>query len=175
MRFLNEDLFVALCSGRNTMAGLLTKPDQWSFTMPGKIWVDQSWLTHLIYYLSYSMMDDLGPVLLKALLLTLCLMVLYLQCRGRGAGMEATVTALIISTLALAPFLQIRAENFGLLYFLLFAGFLSAPASWGRWRQAACLAILAVWCNSHGTLFARPGAPGASIPGGAFVQQQIVG
>jgi len=33
--------------------------------MPGKIWVDQSWLTHLIYYLSYSMLDDLGPVLLK--------------------------------------------------------------------------------------------------------------
>src|SRR5208337_347539 len=112
MRFLNEDLFVALCSGRNTMAGLLAKPDQWSFTMPGKIWVDQSWLTHLIYYLSYSMLDDFGPVLLKALLLTLCLIVLHLQCRGRGAGMEATVAALIIGTLALAPFLQIRAENF---------------------------------------------------------------
>ena len=151
MRFLNEDLLVALCSGRDTLAGLLGKPDQWSFTMPGKIWVDQSWLTHLIYYLSYSMLDDLGPVLLKGLLLTLCLVVLYLRCRSLGAGLEATVTALVLGTLALAPFLQIRAENFGVLYFLAFMAVLSAPATWGRWRQAACLAILAVWCNSHGS------------------------
>ena len=151
MRFLNEDLLVALCSGQDTLAGLLGKPDQWSFTMPGKIWVDQSWLTHLIYYLSYSMLEDLGPVLLKGLLLTLCLVVLYLRCRSQGAGVEATVTVLVLGTLALAPFLEIRAENFGVLYFLVFAGLLTTPASWGRWRQAGCLAILAVWCNSHGS------------------------
>ena len=151
MRFLNEDFLVALCSGRDTLAGLLGNPDQWSFTMPGKIWVDQSWLTHLIYYLSYSMLDDLGPVLLKGLLLTFCLVVLYLRCRSLAAGVEATVTALVVGTLALAPFLQIRAENFGVLYFLLFSVFLTAPASWGRWRQAGCLAILAIWCNSHGS------------------------
>jgi hypothetical protein len=151
MRFLNEDLLVALCSGRDTLAGLLGKPDQWSFAMPGKIWVDQSWLTHLIYYLSYSMLDDLGPVLLKGLLLTLCLAVLFLRCRSLGAGLEATVMALVIGTLALAPFLQIRAENFGVLYFLVFAGLLTMPASWARWRQAGCLVILAMWCNSHGS------------------------
>jgi hypothetical protein len=151
MRFLNEDFLVALCSGRDTLAGLLGNPDQWSFTMPGKIWVDQSWLTHLIYYLSYSMLDDLGPVLFKGLLLTLCLVVLYLRCRSLAAGVEATVTAVVLSTLALAPFLQIRAENFGVLYFLVFAGLLTAPASWGRWRQVGCLAILSVWCNSHGS------------------------
>ncbi len=151
MRFLNEDLLVALCSGRDTLAGLLDKPDQWSFTMPGKIWVDQSWLTHLVYYFSYSVLDDLGPVLLKGLLLTLCLVVLCLRCRSLGAGVEATVTALVFGTLAMAPFLQIRAENFGVLYFLVFAGFLTASATWGRWRQGACLAILALWCNSHGS------------------------
>jgi hypothetical protein len=151
MRFLNEDLLVALCSGRDTLAGLLGKPDQWSFTMPGKIWVDQSWLTHLIYYLSYSMLEELGPVLLKGLLLALCLVVLCLRCRSLGAGLDATVTALVLGTLALAPFLQIRAENFGVLYFLVFASLLTAPASWGRWRLVGCLVILAVWSNSHGS------------------------
>ncbi len=151
MRFLNEDLFVALCSGRTTMAGLLAKPDQWSFTMPGKIWVDQSWLTHLVYYLSYLELHDLGPVLLKALLLILCMVVLYFRCRSLGAGLESSLAALVLGTLALAPFLEIRAENFGLLYFLVFAASLCAPEAWGRWRQVACLAILALWCNSHGS------------------------
>ena len=133
------------------MAGLLAKPDQWSFTMPGKIWVDQSWLTHLIYYLSYLELHDLGPVLLKALLLALCLVVLYFRCRSLGAGLESTLAAIVLGTLALAPFLEIRAENFGLLYFLAFAASLCAPDTWGRWRQAACLAVMALWCNSHGS------------------------
>ena len=133
------------------MAGLLAKPDRWSFTMPGKIWVDQSWLTHLMYYLSYSELHDLGPVLLKALLLALCLVVLYFRCRSLGAGLESSLAAIVLGTLALAPVLEIRAENFGVLYFLVFAASLCAPDTWGRWRQAACLAVMALWCNSHGS------------------------
>jgi hypothetical protein len=156
MRFLNEDLLVALCSGRNTMAGLLGKPDLWSFTMPGKIWVDQSWFSHLVYYLSYLMLDDLGPVLLKGLLLILCLIVLYLQCRRLGAELETTAAALVLGIFALAPFLQIRAENFGVLYFLIFAGILTSSASWRRWKQVACLGLLALWCNSHGSSMLGP-------------------
>ncbi len=133
------------------MAGLLAKPDQWSFTMPGKIWVDQSWLAHLIYYLSYLGLHDLGPVLLKALLLTLCLVILYFRCRSLGAGLESSLAALVLGTLALAPFLEIRAEDFGLLYFLAIVATLCAPITWGRWRQIGCLVILALWCNSHGS------------------------
>jgi hypothetical protein len=151
MRFLNEDLFVALCSGRATVNGLIGKPDRWSFTMPGKIWVDQSWFSHLIYYLSYSMLHDLGPVLLKGLLLALCLIILYLRCRSLGAEADTTLVALTLGTLALAPFLQIRAENFGVLYFLIFAGILTSSPFWGRWRQVACLGVIALWCNSHGS------------------------
>ena len=157
------------------MAGLLTKPDQWSFTMPGKIWVDQSWLTHLIYYLSYSMMDDLGPVLLKALLLTLCLIVLYLQCRGRGAGMEATVAALIIGYVGLGSFPPDSCGEFRASLFPALCRFFERTSFMGQVAASGLSSHFGGVVQFARILFARPGAPGASIPGGAFVQQQIVG
>lgn len=151
MRFVNEDLAVALCSGRDTVHGLLAKPDQWSFTMSGSVWVDQSWLSQLLYYLSYANLGDLGPVLIKVLLLAVCLGILSSRCRSLGAGLESSLIALTTGTLSLAPFLQIRAENFGLLWFLLFTACIVAPARWGRWRNLGCLGVLAIWANSHGS------------------------
>jgi hypothetical protein len=151
MRFVNEDLAVALCSGRDTVHGLLGKPDRWSFTMDGSMWVDQSWLSHLLYYGSYASLGDLGPVLIKVLLLAACLGLLFARSRSLGVGLESSLIALTVGTVSLAPFLQIRAENFGLLWFLVFTTFLVAPARWGRWRYLGCLGVLAIWANSHGS------------------------
>lgn len=151
MRFVNEDLAIALCSGRDTAQGLLGKPDQWSFTMKDSIWVDQSWLSHLFYYGSYTVLEEFGPVLLKGLLLTALLVVLFTRCRGIGVGLDGSLAAVALGTLSLAPFLQIRAENFGLLYFLLFTMFVVGPATWGKWRHLGCLAVLVGWANSHGS------------------------
>ncbi len=112
MRFLNEDLYVALCSGRDTLHGLLGTPNQWSFNTGDEVWVDQAWLSHLTYYLSYLAMGDAGPVLLKGLLLGSCLWMLYGHCRRSGCSPEACLIALTLATLSLAPFAQVRAENF---------------------------------------------------------------
>jgi hypothetical protein len=151
MRFVDEDLAIALCSGRHTIHGLLGKPDQWSFTMSGTVWIDQSWLSHLFYYLSYAKLGDLGPVLIKVVLLAACLTILFVRSCSLGAGFDCSLIALIVGILSFAPFLQIRAENFGLLWFLLFTACLVAPTRWGRWRNAGCLAVIAIWANSHGS------------------------
>ncbi len=151
MRFLNEDLFVALCSGRDTWNGLLATPDRWSFTTGGAVWVDQSWLSHLFYFLSHSALSDLGPVLIKGLLLVGVCLIFYFRCRRLDASPEISLSATILGTLSLAPFLQIRAENFGLIYFAMLSSLLAAPSAWVRWRQIGCVVILAIWSNSHGS------------------------
>ncbi|MEJ2716344.1 MAG: hypothetical protein P8182_04280 [Deltaproteobacteria bacterium] len=151
MRFLGEDLFVALCAGRDVIAGNLAQPDSWSFTTAGAVWVNQGWLSHLIYYLSYASLGDLGPVLLKVMLLAACLVVLYFRCRGLGVSQEICLLSLTIGTLSAAPFLQIRAENFGLLYFVLLTGLLTAPRSWGQSRFVASALVVLLWANSHGS------------------------
>ncbi|MEW6347706.1 MAG: hypothetical protein AB1646_01475 [Thermodesulfobacteriota bacterium] len=152
MRFLNEDLYVAFLSGRDTLHGLLGTPDQWSFNTGGAVWVDQAWLSHLTYYLSYLAVGAAGPVLLKGLLLGLCLWLLYGHCTRNGRSSWATLLALILATLSLAPFYQIRAENFGLLCFVVLLLMLSASPRWGRLRHLGALAVLGVWGNCHGSV-----------------------
>lgn len=149
--FMNEDLFLGLASGRATLNGSLGLPDQWSFTMRGRVWVDQSWLSHLIYYLSYLILEDLGPVLTKAALLIASLALLFVQCRSLGVSPEISLFTTALGTLSLAPFLNIRAQNFGMVYFVLMAYILTLPSSWGRWRHFGALAVLLIWSNSHGS------------------------
>ncbi len=151
MPFTNEDLFLALCAGRDIFAGRLAAPDQWCFSASGIVWVDHSWLSHLIYYLSYRWLEDLGPVLLKAALLSASLGLLYFRCRALSVPPGISMIALTLGTLSLAPFLKIRAENFGMFYFVLLTTILTLPPSQGKWRYPASLLVLGVWSNGHGS------------------------
>lgn len=151
MPFPNEDLFLAFSSGRDVLSGNLAEPDKWSFTMSGKVWIDQSWLSHLIYYFSFLKLSYLGPVLLKGLLLAISLGLLYLRCRSLSVSPGVSLIALILGTLSFSPFLKIRAENFGMLYFIILSNLLTNPKLSNRWRQICSICILAVWSNSHGS------------------------
>ncbi|HMK35057.1 MAG TPA: hypothetical protein VK463_08325 [Desulfomonilaceae bacterium] len=150
-RSLNEDLFLAFCAGRDTVAGLVAQPDRWSFTTNGAIWIDQSWLSHVIYYLAYLKLAELGPVLVQGVLLAGCVAILVVRCMALGASVEVALFATTLGTLSFAPFMGIRAENFGMFYCLVLTSFLVAPDSWGRWRQIGAVLVLAAWANSHGS------------------------
>jgi len=80
----NEDLFVAFCSGRDTLNGYLGRPHTWSFTLGYPVLVDQAWLSHLAHYVSYRLVGELGPVLVKSLLFVACMFIIYFSCLGIG-------------------------------------------------------------------------------------------
>ncbi|AFM24011.1 hypothetical protein [Desulfomonile tiedjei] len=151
MPFTNEDLFLGLVAGRAIWNGNLATPDTWSYSVPGSLWVDQSWLSHLTYYVSYLFLDEIGPILIKAILLCAVAAILYMRCRFLSVSPGASMLAVALGILALAPFLKIRAENFGLFYFALLSAFLVGPPRWGRWRHLGTVAVLVLWANSHGS------------------------
>ncbi len=151
MPFKNEDLLLALCAGRDSWNGSLASPDRWSFITEGHVWVDQSWLAHLIFYLSYMLMGALGPILVKGCLLAGSLLIIYYQCRAFRVTKELSILAMTLGVLGVAPFLNIRAHDFAMLYFLALSSVLTAPGSWGRWRHLAAILIMALWSNSHGS------------------------
>lgn len=148
---MNEDLFMGLCLGREVAGGTFTEPNHWSFVMPPTVYVDRAWLSHVVYYLSYLTLGNVGPLLIRLILLAGCLAVLYGRCRWLSASPTATITALTLSMFALAPFLSIRGENFGVLWFLVLTAILAAPSTWGRWRQIGALVVVVLWSNCHGT------------------------
>ncbi|MFH1117614.1 MAG: hypothetical protein V1792_27155 [Pseudomonadota bacterium] len=151
MPFPNEDLFLGFCSGKAVLNGQIGAPDQWAFTLEGRTWVDQSWLSHLIYYISFVHLAYLGPVLIKGLLTAACTLMLYLTCRALEASPEVSILSVTLGVLSFAPFLKIRGENFGMLLFVVMSAILSFRGASSTWRQAGSLAVLAVWSNCHGS------------------------
>ncbi|MFH0823141.1 MAG: hypothetical protein V2B18_10360 [Pseudomonadota bacterium] len=151
MRFINEDLFVAFCAGRDVLEGKLGEPDTWSFVSGGIVWVNQAWLSHLALFLSYKWLGSPGPVLVKTALLLFCTALLYARLRRPGTGPTASLTAISLGLLSVAPFLQIRGENFGVFCFLLFSARVTAPRAWGTARYVGALFVLGLWTNCHGS------------------------
>ncbi len=163
MRFLNEDLYVALVAGRDILGGRLGQPDSWAFTTGGEVWMDPGWLSNLFFYLSYLWLEDFGPVLIQVVLLLSCIALMYLRCRRLGASPEASLLALTLGVLSMAPFLQIRDANFGLFYFVLLTTLVAARPSDRWWRYVGVLAVMVLWCNSHGTYVMGFGILGLKI------------
>jgi hypothetical protein len=146
---MNQDLYMAFCSGRDILKGSLDGPNDWSFMAHGQVWVDQAWLPHVIFYLSYLGMGTLGPVLIHALLLLTTLSLTYGQCRRADVSIEWSLIAVTLAALSLAPFVTIRGEAFGLVCFALLFSTVSARPSHAKVSQGAAVAILVLWSNSH--------------------------
>jgi hypothetical protein len=151
MRFANEDLFTALCAGRDYFEEKLAQPDQWSFVTNGKIWVNQSWLSGVIYYESFLALQETGPFLLKVVVLGLCALIMFFRCRRMAAAADASLVAMIFGILGAAPFMGIRPENFGLLMLVVLTTFLTGPRAWGYWRPVGSVAAVWLWSGLHGS------------------------
>lgn len=150
-RHVNEDLWMSLCSGRDTANGLLAQPDRWSFATEGKVWVDQGWLSGLVYYSAYKHFGESGLLAIKGILLVSCVAVLFFKCRRLNVSLHSCLTALTLGLLGIAFHLSLIAENFALLYFLLLTSLLTMDASSGPPRYLACILVMLAWSNSHGS------------------------
>lgn len=148
---VNEDLWMALCSGRDTAHGLLARPDRWSFATEGMVWVDQGWLSSFIYYTAYSYWGNIGLVATKGMLLFLCVLVLFFKCRRLNVSFFWTTSALTLGLLGISFHLSLISENFALLYFLLLTSFLTMDSARGPLRFLACILVMLAWTNSHGS------------------------
>ncbi len=159
----NTDLFLALAAGRDVLAFGPAGPDQWSFTHAGGIWIDQGWLSHLVYYLSYAWFGEYGPVLVKLLLLLGCVVILILRCRDAGCRTWAVSVSLFLGLMAVAPLTVIRAENFGIFYFVLFVWLLQASHLSKTVRYLGILTTMVLWSNSHGSFMLGAGLLGLKV------------
>ncbi|MBI5250435.1 MAG: hypothetical protein HY912_13155 [Desulfomonile tiedjei] len=149
--YVNEDLFLAFAAGRDISQGIVAVPDHWSFTAEGRVWINQAWLSHYLLYLAHEYLGPTGPVALKVFLFASCVILVLLRCMRLGADSGTSLAALIPGILASGPFLGIRPENFGLLFFLLFTTLLTAETLPKWQRRFGVPTVMTVWSNFHGS------------------------
>ena len=161
------DLYVALAAGRDIVHGKLAQLDDWAFTTPGRVWVNQNWGTHLAYYGFYRAFGgqdgnltgglpdgedpgEIGLVVLKLLMLLTGATFLTITCHRRGVDWPI---ALIVSGVTLAAarsFIDLRPNLTTLMFVpvMLFLLHRTLDRRRGIWLAMVIFGV--VWANLHG-------------------------
>jgi hypothetical protein len=145
-----DDLFIALAGGRDVLAGRLGTPDDWSYTTEGRMWLNQNWGSHVLFYATNAAAGPTGLLALKAALLGLATALLAATARARGAGWpEATLVA-AVTFAASRSYIDLRPSLVGLVLTSALLAVLTRAAARPAWLAVA-VALIGVWANAHGS------------------------
>ncbi|NQU75650.1 MAG: hypothetical protein HQ546_04945 [Planctomycetes bacterium] len=143
------DLYVGLAGGRDIVEGRLGQPDDWCFTTAGRVWINQNWGTHLLYYLSNSAMGETGLLVFKALLLVGMVSFIALTGRQRGVGWPMALLTSAAMALAGYGYIDLRPNLMSLMFTPLLVWLLYRSRGRPHRIWLAMLAVL-IWANVHG-------------------------
>jgi hypothetical protein len=148
---LVQDTWLTLVSGREVVEHGLPHRDALFAWTAGRPWVDQQWLAQVLLY-GLDRVGGMRVVAAANVVLLVTTAAVALAVARRRASARA-VFAVALVCLLVAPWgLQLRAQSFAELLFVLVLALLvdeKPPA--GR-RLAVLAALLVVWANVHGTV-----------------------
>jgi len=157
------DLYVALAAGRDIVAGKLNALDDWSFNTEGRIWVNQNWGTHMLYYLFFKatggtdghLTGDLGSgeiglLTLKILLLLTGSAFLAMACRKRGVDWPIAMITAAGMVIGGKSFIDLRPNLTTLMFapVMLFLLYRTIDRRRGIWLTMVVFGV--IWANLHG-------------------------
>lgn len=146
------DLYIALAAGRdivNTNFACLTQPDTWSFTTTDRIWFNQNWGSHLIYYLAHLTSGECGLLALKAVLVIIMAVTIVMVCRQRGASLPVGIVTSGVAILAARAFIDLRPNLVTLMIAPLMVWLLYRSQDKPQ-RYWAVMLLAVIWANLHG-------------------------
>jgi hypothetical protein len=153
---LVQDSWLTLVGGREAARGL---PHLETLTaIPhGRAWVDQQWLAELGFYGAWKLGGIRAVLALQALTMEAMLVAGVVVARRLGGSRRAVASATMLA-LVLAPWaLQLRAQTFALLLFMLVFSLLVLDSRAPSARVLLVLPLLVVWANVHGSVVVGAG------------------
>ncbi len=151
---INPDIFWHLSAGRSMLSGNgIPSHDFLSWTRENSPWIDFEWLTQIIYHRAYSSAGFKGLLFLKALILSASLLFFVSVMRLYGLW-NFLFLAIPLWSAGLLPNLDLRPENFTLLFFSAEIYILErlrlGKLPWGIWKFSIFFTgFFALWANLH--------------------------
>jgi len=143
------DLYVALAGGRDIFNGRLGGYDDWSFTTTDRVWFDQNWGTHVLYYVFYLAGGYNGLVVLKALLVAAMGVFVAGAAWREGVSPAATMVTTAGVLLACNGYVDMRPNLTTLVLVPLLLWLLYLARRRVRWFWVAVV-LTGLWANMHG-------------------------
>ena len=144
------DTFMALAGGQDVLDGKLGQPDDWSFMTSGRVWVNQSWATGLMFYLAHMIAGGNGLVAIKAAMIIVLATFLVLTARQLGASLAVSAIVSAAILLVARHFIEIRPNLVGLtlvpvLTWILFTSRKLPQRIW------LAVVLVTLWAHLHGS------------------------
>jgi hypothetical protein len=146
---IESDLYMAIAGGRDVFNGLLGKPDDWSFTTNGRIWINQNWGADALFYIAYQLFGFRSFIIIKILLISLTAFLMILASKKRGAPLSLTMIVISAALISASFFYSIRASLFTFVFIPLILWLLYSSPKNPKLIYPAAL-IVGVWANMHG-------------------------
>src|SRR5262245_15007877 len=145
------DLAYQLRVGASILAGGgIPSSDAWTFTVPGRPWLDQQWGAQVILATVFQVAGWTGLAVLRAALVGLTFGVLARMLRGLGLPVRDASLLSLLSFVVAAPALALRPQLFGVVLFAITLAILVGRARHPR-RLWLIPVIVAAWANLHGS------------------------
>ena len=132
------------------IAGKLTDTDPYSFTAEGHRWINHSWLSEILFYLTYEIFGSAG-LLIGKLIIGLCLTAIIIKiCCLRYRNPLVLVIVLILCSFVARKGFMIRPQLFSFLCFSIFLYLFHIFIEKGKNRLYLLPIIMVLWVNLHG-------------------------
>ncbi len=125
----------------------LLRTDLFSHTRYGQAWINHSWLSQIVLYVSYAALGDWGLALYTAILATLGMLFVYLQMQGDPVVKAFIV---IIAAAAAAVFWTPRPHMMSFLFSTIVLYLLWLYRKQGKDRLWLIPVLMIIWANLHG-------------------------
>lgn len=133
----------------------LLRTDVFTFTVPGRQWLNQQWGAQLVLAVTHQLGGWNGIALLYAGLTSIAFTFVFLACRRRGASTRAAALLSVAGFWVARQNLAMRPQLIGVVLFSLtlwiLAGRRTGPR--GLW---ALPALMLIWVNVHGSFVLAP-------------------
>jgi hypothetical protein len=148
----DTDLFWHLATGRETLAHGLVRTDLFSWTVRGSPVSTDQWLGQIVLYGAYAALDWWGIALVRILAVGALVTLVALNASlGRAVRPLALVLAVLPAFVLTRVLWVDRPELLGLVCFAALLPLLRLGRGGEARALAACVVLLAVWANVHGS------------------------
>jgi len=153
-RYLFWDSYLDLSGGRYISQHGIPHREVFTVAARGRVWIDQQWLAHLLYYDAWRLAGYAAVAVLSSLLVAGAFCGLAALLVRRGVPPQRAAMWTILAYVACMGNTVIRAQSFAYPLFVLVLWLFLADADSRRfdWRFVLLLPALALWSNLHGTV-----------------------
>jgi len=152
----DTDTFYHLASGRWMFEnGRILDRETFSFSAPGRSWLNCYWLFQLILYGSFELGGYAGVLVLRAslLLATANLLLAWIRARAGGSRLETLAFSLLAFSFYLPRALNVRGQIFSYLFLIVMLWRLERFSRGSRRFDPVLPVLCVLWANIHGVAY----------------------